>query len=105
MEPSVRGASTREAAYDGIGRLTASYLVVPGSSEPSPGDISDDIVITQSETSYDSTSKVIFQTDLSRLYDATGTGGLNGPTENQPQARRSYLAFFLDGIGRTKSVA
>ena len=91
--------------FDGVGRTTATYLVVQGDNEPSPGDVSDDIVIEQSEPTYDDASNVIATETKLRFHSSTGTGSLGGPSGSQPRARAMYAATYPDGIGRPVTTA
>jgi hypothetical protein len=63
-------------------------------------DLSNDIVVEQTETTYDRGGNVVLTTRFERLHDATGTGALHGPNGTQPRARRSYLGLYQDAIGR-----
>lgn len=62
----------------------------------------DDIVIEQTENSYDEADNVLLVTSRQRFHDATGTGLLNGPSGLQPLARVTYAAQWSDPIGRQR---
>ena len=85
---------------------------MPSSSESSEDipPISDshnsgDVVLEQTENTWDAASNLIQTTQRQRFEDATGTGALNGPNAAQPKARVSYSASWQDGIGRTRASA
>ena len=105
------GGMVQKYAYDGAGRLVASYLtdgggdVAPASESDSwtdAGNVTDDIVLEQSESQYDADGNTIFQISRQRFHDATATGALGDPSSTtQPNARVYYSEFFYDPAGRT----
>lgn len=101
--------SFTKTAYDGLNRITATYIAcVPGTIGVPSGDTNDvsaDTVLEQKETVYDAGGNAIVQTERRRLHDATGTGALQGPTGAQPQARVNWVANWPDVIGRERVVA
>lgn len=88
--------------FDTLRRVIASYLAYPptGGLEGNSNEVTDDIVIEQSENSYDEAGNLLLATARQRFHDATGTGPLNGPTGLQPLARVTYNAQWADPIGR-----
>jgi hypothetical protein len=62
--------------------------------------VTSDIVLEQTENTWDAAGNLILVTHRQRLEDATGTGALQGPDGAQPRARASYQAQWQDGIGR-----
>jgi YD repeat-containing protein len=103
-----RNAFTK-TVYDGMNRPTASYLCcVPGEAGVPTGcdnDVDDDTVLEQNESDYDPAGNEIESRLSRRLDTATGTGALNGPNGDQPQARITYQMIWPDAIGRPRNVA
>lgn len=103
-----RNAFTK-TVYDGMNRPTASYLCcVPGAAGVPTGcdnDVDDDTVLEQSESVYDAAGNEIESRLARRLDTASGTGALNGPNGDQPQARVTYQMTWPDAIGRPRNVA
>jgi RHS repeat-associated protein len=91
-----------KTSYDGINRMTASY----SACNPAPqtyataGTVASDTVVQQTVNTWDPGSNLIFVVTSQRDNNATGTGALNGPNGDQPQARVSYVANYPDPIGR-----
>lgn len=103
-----RNAFTK-TVYDGMNRPTASYLCcVPGEAGVPAGcdnDVDDDTVLEQNESNYDPAGNEIENRLGRRLDTASGTGALNGPDGEQPQARSTYQMTWPDAIGRPRNVA
>jgi RHS repeat-associated protein len=100
VQPGFNGYTKTQ--IDTLRRAIASYLAYPptGGLGGNSNDVTDDIVIEQSENSYDDASNLLLATARQRFHDATGTGPLNGPTGIQPLARVTYAAQWADPIGR-----
>lgn len=98
-----------KTVYDGMNRPTASYLCcVPGEAGVPTGcdnDVDDDTVLEQNESVYDAAGNEIESRLARRLDTATGTGALNGPNGDQPQARITYQMTWPDAIGRPRNTA
>ena len=93
--------------FDGVGRKIAQYTAynLTETGYPYPIDVSGDTVIEQTESSYDGEGNVVAQTTAQRFHDAMGTGSLNGPNGAEPKARVSYVANYLDPLGRQIVIA
>ncbi len=86
-------------AYDALNRMTVQYVSY------GPGDITNDMVMQQSELTYDAASNIILQLSRERFHNATGTGALTSPSGSQPKARVRCVASYPDGLGRIANVA
>ena len=93
--------------FDTLRRVTAAYLAYPetvglgGNSDS----VTNDIVLEQTENTWDAASNLIETTQRQRFEDATGKGALKGPNTIEPKARVAYAANWQDGIGRTLASA
>ena len=67
--------------------------------------IAANVVLTQSNMTYNDAGQVLMSTSKDRLHDTTGNGTLNGPTGSAPKSRDSYGAMWYDGIGRSIATA
>lgn len=83
--------------YDGVRRLTMQYVAYAVTTP-----VAGDIVMQQSETTYDAASNVIEQLVRERFHNApaTAVGELTDPNGDDPKARVSYMASWPDPIGR-----
>ena len=92
--------------YDGVNRPTRRYVSynLTESGYNDPITVTNDTVMSQTETTYDAASNVIQQITRERFHNATGTGALTTPSGAQPQARVSYAASFPDPLGRNQAV-
>src|SRR5262249_22596168 len=70
--------------------------------ETSP-EVFEDVVVAQTDNTYDEAGEGISFARLGRLHDATGEGALSVGTN--PQTRLAYTSIYPDGIGRTHPVA
>ncbi len=98
---SAPGGLVTKYLHDGPGRVTKTYLT-DGGGDSAYGDADDvigDIVLQQSENSYDSNSNVILVTAKQHFHDDTGTGEL-GTASTGNKARVSYQASYFDGADR-----
>jgi RHS repeat-associated protein len=100
VNPGFKGYTKTQ--FNTLRQAIASYLAYPptGGLDGNNNDVTEDIVIEQSENSYDDASNLLLAAARQRFHDATGTGPLNGPTGIQPQARVTYAAQWSDPIGR-----
>jgi RHS repeat-associated protein len=94
--------------YDSLGRATFSYngYDLDETTYAEVGSISDDVILEQSETSYDTASNVIQITRRQRYHNAPDTQ--KGPLQNSsssPKARVTYYAKWPDAIGRNRASA
>ncbi len=67
--------------------------------------VTSDIVLEQTENTWDAAGNLILVTQRQRFEDATGAGALQGPDTAQPKARVTFQANWQDGIGRTLASA
>lgn len=110
----VKSATSSQAKqkmqYDGAGRLTKSYTT-DGGGDAYAGNsgawadaqnVTGDIVLEQSETTYDADGNAILSTTRQRFHDATDTGELGNPssTSGTAKARVSYGAMYYDAATR-----
>ena len=105
------GGLVGKYVYDGAGRLTKQYLSDGGilanpstwNNYSNAASVSNDIVLQQTENTYDANSNVIAITTRQRFHnDATsgaGLGSLMDPSNN-PKARATYRAFYYDAANR-----
>ena len=104
--PAGSSAFTKNV-YDGAKRLTAKYVGYDlGASESTyagASDVTDDMIVEQTEAAYDDASNVIQSTFRQRFHNANGTGPLTYPGGPQPQARVTYAAFYPDALGRPQA--
>jgi RHS repeat-associated protein len=111
----VSGSPTDKYTYDGAGRMTFSYVTDGGAvnNTSSPGTIlsswsaadtvSNDIVLNQTQYTYDADGNVIMATTRQRFDDASTTskGSLGTPTSTgSAHARVSYLLSYYDAANR-----
>ena len=88
--------------YDAVGRQTDVYTAYyDGVGTDSPTSVLNDIVLTQSETTYNDAGQVLTSVSKDRLHDTSGTGELNGPSGSNPKSRDSYAAAWYDEVGRS----
>ena len=89
-------------AYDGVGRTTVSYATDGGgdSGYSDDGNVTGDIVLQQSELSYDAAGRVLSALTRERFHDASGTGALGNPSSGIG-ARVSYAGYYYDAGGRS----
>lgn len=91
-----------KSTYDGIGRPTARYAGydIDESDYASASTVTDDIILQQIKTTYNSAGKIVLQAICKRYHNAVGEGELNPPSGAQPKSRRTYSTNYYDGIGR-----
>lgn len=102
VQPGFNGYTKTQ--FNTLRQAIASYLAYPptGGLGGNSNDVTDDIVIEQSENSFDDASNVLLTTARQRFHDATGTGPLQGPSGLEPLARVTYVAQWADPIGRPR---
>jgi YD repeat-containing protein len=99
----------------GVGRTTASYASYAGYSTGTvnyaeAGSVAESIVFEQTFTTFDEASNVIEVASYQRDYNAPASGSgslgpLNGPGGSDPTGRATFVAIYLDGVGRTANTA
>ena len=89
-----------KASYDSLDRATDIYLCINTGTSSNDNDVSNDIVIEQSNATYNEVNQVIAGSYAQRFDAATGNGVLNGPNGSQPKARIRYWFAWYDPIGR-----
>jgi RHS repeat-associated protein len=96
------GRGFTKNTYDGLNRLTASYKAANATAQTyaTASAVTEDIVVEQTETTYDEASNPIFQTTGKRNHDTTGIGILDAAT-----ARIGYQALYPDPLGRVVAMA
>jgi len=89
-------------AYDSLGRVTKTYLATNPSESgyAAASSLTNNTVLTQSETTFDNLGNTILQTQLERLSTAVGTGALTLST-----GRYKAVASWYDGAGRSTATA
>ena len=92
--------------YDGTGRVVASYVTDGGSDSQwsDAANVDSDVVLQQSETTYDTYGNVILTTVRERFHDETLLGALGTPTAGV-KARVTYAAAWYDATGRLTASA
>lgn len=97
------GQSTK-TEYDALNRDIVQYMVVPGAlpTGTPANDVSDDIVVEQSEITYDRGGDPTVSARRQRLHDSTGKGALGNVSSAEPRARVSFVVNYFDPIGRQR---
>jgi RHS repeat-associated protein len=105
VQPGFNGYTKIQS--DTLGRLTANYVAYPvtGGLDGNSNNVTDDIVIEQSENSYDEANNLLLHTSRQRFLGTTGTGPLQGPSGLEPLACVTYVAQWADPIGRLRTQA
>jgi RHS repeat-associated protein len=95
------GGLVSKALYDGASRATKQFATDGGgdSAWSDAGNVTADVVLTQTETQYDADSNPIFVIRKERFHDETATGELGNAT-TAPKARVSYAAAYYDAASR-----
>lgn len=90
--------------YDGAGRVTNAYAVLPGDADNSifgTSVVAGSTVLEQYTYEYDKNSNLTLVTVRQRFHDASGTGALGTPASTtSPKARVSYTQYFYDPLSR-----
>jgi len=91
------GGLVQKETYDGAGFNVASYLTDGGgdANYSDAANVTGDVVLEQSEPTFDNNGNVIATTSRQRFHDATGTGALGTPTSGVA-ARVSYSGAYYD---------
>jgi YD repeat-containing protein len=104
--------ASQKVVFDSLGRTTASFTGYPedGTDDGNTNDVSDDIVIEQTLTTYDDGSNAIASLRYQRFHNApaSGTGSkgiLNGPGGANPKARIYHSYQWPDALGRAQASA
>jgi RHS repeat-associated protein len=111
----------QKTVFDSLGRATASFTSYPadGTNDGNTNDVSDDIVVEQSESGYDAASNEISSLRFLRFHNAptTGAGSMgplvpfpSPPPENTPPYTEAYARIYRsyqwpDAIGRSQASA
>src|SRR5262249_48846100 len=87
------GGLVSKEQYDGAGRAVKAFTTDGGgdSSWSDAGNVTGDIVLTQTENQYDASGLVLLTISRDRFHDETATGALGDPSTS-PKARDSYVA-------------
>ena len=95
------GGQWTKDVYDGAGRETVEYITngANGTTWAEATSVGSDIVLEQTETTYDADGNVILTTTRERFHNETATGPLANATTS-PHARVSYEAEYYDAAGR-----
>ncbi len=97
-----------KAVYDSLGRMTTRYVGydTAETSYSDAGSVTDDVIMEQSETSYDAARNVLQTTSRQRYHNAPASqlGALGDPSTT-PKARVTYAAQWPDALGRTVAAA
>ena len=90
-----------KTSYDGAGRVVKTFVTDGGGDVgwADVGTVTGDLVLSQTETQYDSSGNPILVITKDRFHDETGTGELSGPG-TAPKARVSYTARYYDAADR-----
>jgi RHS repeat-associated protein len=101
LKTAVPGGLVSKSEYDGAGRGAKSYVTDGGGDTAwtDADDVTGDVVLEQSENTYDADSNVIIVTMRQRFHDETATGALANPT-TAPKARVSYATAYYDKADR-----
>src|SRR5262249_13204074 len=91
------GVVVTKKQYDGPGRTVKTFTTDGGgdSSWSDAGNVTGDIVLTQTEYQYDASGLVLLTIARDRFHDETATGALGDPSTS-PHARVSYVASYYD---------
>jgi YD repeat-containing protein len=99
--------------YDSLGRAAVQYRGYnpnANTSDPlgdgTPDAIDDDVILEQSETTYDAASNAIQTTQRLRYHNASASqlGALSDPS-TAPKARVLYATMYPDALGRAQASA
>src|SRR5262249_44623613 len=106
LETSAPGGLVTKQSIDGAGRVTAVYLTdgSGGTSWAAASSVSADVVLQQTQTTYDASSNPILSATQQRFHDETATGALGDPN-TVPKARVSYAGAWYDLANRLTDTA
>jgi RHS repeat-associated protein len=99
-----------KSAYNGVGWVTATYTGynASGTSYSQANTVTGDIILEQTQNTFDEVGNLVSQASFQRLNDAPSSGtGSTGALSygTQPKARVSYTASWFDGIDRQIATA
>jgi YD repeat-containing protein len=91
------GGPVSKAQYDGAGRTVKTFTTDGGgdSSWSDAGNVTGDVVLTQTENQDDASGMVLLTITRNRFHDETATGALGDPSTT-PKARVSFVANYYD---------
>ena len=103
-QQSAGSSAFNKSFYDGIRRVTLQYT---GYTITSPAG---DVVMSQTEITYDAASNIIEQLVRDRFHNAPASGSgstglLTNPSGADPKARVGYVANWPDPLGRVVATA
>lgn len=96
-----------KTTYDGLNRTVAAYSgYTPTGTTNLSASVANDVILEQSETTYDAASNGIESVARQRYHNAPATqiGPLQDPASD-PKARVAYAAMWPDSLGRTQASA
>ena len=93
---------TTKLTYDGAGRKTFEYHSDAGgdASWADAANVTGDLVLDQTQWTYDANSNVILVEQRDRFHNMTGTGALGLRTSTTVGARASFETMYYDAIDR-----
>jgi len=99
-----------KSTYNGVGWVTASYRGYnpSGTSYSQAGTLTNDVILEQTQNTFDEVGNTVSQASFQRLNDAPSSGsGSTGALSygTQPKARVSYTANWFDGVDRSIATA
>ena len=96
-----------KTSYDSLGRPIVRYSAYgTDSTYADASSVANNVVVEQTETSYDANGNTIQVNNRQRFHNATAgqTGPLQDPATT-PKARVTYVALYADAIGRNVNTA
>lgn len=99
------GGFVEKFRFDGAGRLTGLFGT-DGGGDGNAVDartLTGDLVLRQSESSFDVDGHLIQLVQRDRYFGESGTGPLGDSSTTGTRARVGYTAFYYDGAGRRKA--
>jgi RHS repeat-associated protein len=103
LKSTAPGGMVQKTAYDSLGRATTQYVSDGGGDTTwaDAANVTGDIVLSQSEATYDANSNVILNVSRERFHSASATGyGVLGTSTTGVLARVSYSATYFDVLDR-----
>ncbi len=111
VKESAPGGQVTKTQYDGAGRPYVSYVTneVANPSWAEANSVAGNLVLTQTETTYDADGNPTLVTTRDRFHTETLTGPLSDPSggaqHTLAKARASYVATYYDPANRTTATA
>jgi YD repeat-containing protein len=104
IKQSAPGGLITKMQYDGAGREVVVYTTDGGgdSTWADAGNVTGDVVLSQTENQYDAAGRVTMTIDRERFHNETATGALGNST-TAPLARVSYVGNYYDAANRSTS--